>query len=102
MDVVGVAFGEAASEGERMVEVFTVPHVFPPESGGFRGIPGIPGESDLAVGPAKLEFSIPGHSGGMQPGIGSFPEWRQELRNGIDSRNRPERNPREFVYFLLD
>jgi hypothetical protein len=59
----------------QIIEVFTVPHVFPPESGGIRGNPGIPGESDLAVGPAKLEFSIPGHSGGMQPGIGSFPEW---------------------------
>jgi hypothetical protein len=55
-----------------MVEVFIVLHWFLPESSGIRGIPGIPEESILAEGPAKLtkqfwrNFEWNSNSAGMQ------------------------------------
>ena len=56
-------------------EVFIVLHWFQPESGGIRAIPGIPEESNLAEGPAKLikwfrrNFERNSNSAGMVPGI---------------------------------
>jgi len=43
-----------------MNEFFTVLHVFLPESGGIRAIPGIPRNGILAVLPAKIVNSMHG------------------------------------------
>ena len=53
-----------------MLEFFTVPHVFLPESAGIRVIPGILRNGILAVLPAKIVISIPQNSSGFRNGHG--------------------------------
>ena len=53
-----------------VVEFFTVPHVFLPESAGIRLIPGISRNGILAVLRAKIAISGPRNSGGFRNGHG--------------------------------
>ena len=58
--------GRSVCKRGRGVEVFTVPHVFRPDSGGFLGIPVPVLVNYIAETQPKLAVLSPAYSGGIQ------------------------------------